>query len=84
MENSYKNKSAEQLKSSLRALKIVSITLSIVVILLMIVTIFGMLTKDNKAVFISLFVVAMSCGAILPVQFASMKKIKEELQSREK
>ncbi|WP_026776512.1 hypothetical protein [Polaribacter sp. Hel_I_88] len=84
MENNLESKSTKELQGSLKGLKIISIALIIVIGLLLSITIYGMLFKDNNATFIALFVVGVSCAAILPVQFISMKKIKTELNSREK
>ena len=84
MENNLESKSTKELQGSLKGLKIISIALIIVIGLLLSITIYGMLFKDNNATFIALFVVGVSCAAILPVQFISMKKIKTELSSREK
>jgi len=84
MENNLESKSTKELQGSLKVLKIISIALIIVISLLLSITIYGILFKDNNATFIALFVVGVSCAAILPVQFISMKKIKTELNSREK
>lgn len=81
--DSFKEKSTKELEGSLKAMKIVSIVLSTVIGLLLIITIYGLIFKENQATFLALFVVGISCGAILPLQFATMKKIKTELKSRE-
>lgn len=78
-----KNKSTEQLKSNLNLIKIITITLSFTLTLLIVITVYGFLMKENKSVFIALFAVAISCSAILPVQFMNMKKIKSELSKRQ-
>jgi hypothetical protein len=41
-----------------------------------------MATKEDNGTFVALFVVGVSCGAGLPLQFINMKKIKAELESR--
>ena len=84
MENTFKNKSTKELEGSLKAMKIISTALIVVISLLLTVTIYGLLFKDNNATFLPLLVVGLSCGGILPMQLASMKKIKKEINSREK
>jgi|KNS10NT17metaT_FD_contig_41_26565_length_2609_multi_12_in_0_out_0_2 hypothetical protein len=83
-ESIFKSKSTKELRDTLKVLKIVFVTLTIVIILLLAITIYGLLFKNNNATFIALFAVGISCAAILPVQFISLKKIKKELTSREK
>ncbi len=83
-ESIFKSKSTKELRDTLKVLKIVFITLTIVIALLLAITIYGLLFKNNNATFIALFAVGISCAAILPVQFISLKKIKKELTSREK
>ncbi len=78
-----KNKTIEKLESELKKLKSVTGALSGILIVLFAVTIYGLITQDNKSTFIALIAVAISCSAILPSQFGSMKKIKTELASRE-
>jgi len=80
--NSFKDKTTAQLRSNLNLIKGITIVLSFVIILLLSITIYGMVTKDNNGTFIALFVVAISCGATLPLQFMNMKNIKKELASR--
>ncbi|WP_299671472.1 hypothetical protein [uncultured Polaribacter sp.] len=81
-ENSFNDKTTAQLQSNLYLLKAITIALSIVIILLLSITIYGMVTKENNGTFVALFGVAISCGAILPLQFMNMKNIKAELASR--
>ena len=80
--NNLKEKSTKELTDSLKAVKIISTALILVITLLLSFTIYGMLFKDNNSTFIALFAVGISCGAILPLQFMTMKKIKEELNFR--
>ncbi|MFY9242081.1 MAG: hypothetical protein WAO74_03545 [Polaribacter sp.] len=84
MSESLKNKSSKELEGSLKATKVISTALLVVVTLLISITIFGLIFKDNNSTFLPLLVVGISCSAILPLQFATMKKIKTELKSREK
>ncbi|MBQ0737239.1 hypothetical protein [Aquimarina celericrescens] len=80
--NDLKNKTTEQLQANLNLIKGISIVLIIALILLVGITIYGFITKDNKSVFIAPFAVAISCSAILLTQSMTMKKIKAELNSR--
>ena len=64
-------------------MQIISTALLVVIILLLSITIYGLLFKDNRSTFLPLLVVGLSCGGILPMQFTSIKKIKTELKSRE-
>jgi hypothetical protein len=81
--DNFKSKSNKDLENSLKAMKVISTALLVVVSLLISITVYGLLFKDNNATFLPLLVVGISCSAILPLQFASMKKIKTELKSRE-
>lgn len=80
---SFKDKSSKELEGSLKAIKIISTALLVVIVLLLSITIYGMLFKEDNGTFVALFVVGISCGAILPLQFSTMKNIKKELKSRE-
>lgn len=84
MENNLESKSTKVLEGSLKGLKIISTALVIVIGLLLAITIYGMLFKDDKSTFVSLFAVGVCCSAVLPLQFSSMNKIKKELKTREK
>lgn len=77
-----KNKSTKELKDTLKVLNIVSISLSVVVLLLLSICVYGLITKENNTTFMALLVVGISCGAMLPMQLSSMKKIKFEIKSR--
>ncbi|MFT6871371.1 MAG: hypothetical protein ACJAVN_000369 [Roseivirga sp.] len=81
--NTFENKTTEQLKASLGMLKGITIVLAVVVGLLIIVNIYGLLTKEDNSTFIALFAVAISCGGMIPLQMINMKKIKAEIASRE-
>ncbi len=80
--NELKNKTTEELQTNLNLIKATCIALIVVLTLLVGITTYGFIMKDNKSTFIALFAVAISCGAMLPIQFVSMKKIKTELNSR--
>jgi hypothetical protein len=82
VDNSFQNKSTKELESNLNLIKGITIALSIVIVFLLSITIYGMATNEENGTFVALFVVAISCSATLPLQFMNMKKIKTELQSR--
>jgi len=73
------NKTTEKLESKLKAIKIITGALIGVLTLLLIISIYGLIAKENNSTFIALIAVAISCIAILPIQFINMKKIKTEL-----
>ncbi len=77
-----KNKASDKLQSELEFTKMVTIALGGVLFFLVGVCIYGLLMKDNKATFISLLAVAFSTSIIIPINYANIKKIKEELKSR--
>lgn len=77
-----KDKPTEKLEAELKGIQIISGALTGILTLLFAVTIYGILTSEDKTVFIALIAVAISCSAILPSQFSSMKKIKAELKTR--
>jgi hypothetical protein len=78
-----KSKSSEQLETELKTIKMLTGALIGVLTVLIAVTIYGLITKEDNTTFIALIAVAISCSAILPLQFSSMKKIKTELKLRE-
>jgi hypothetical protein len=81
-DDGFRNKTTGHLKASLRAIKMITIALISVITLLLSMAIYGMVTKEDTGTSISLFVVGVSCGGILPLQFMLMKRIKSELASR--
>ena len=80
--DNFKDKTTAQLKASLRAIKMITIALISTITLLLSITIYGMATKEDIGTSVALFVVGISCGGILPLQFMLMKRIKSELASR--
>jgi len=78
----FKDKTTKQLKSNLAVIKAITGSLIFILIILLSVTLYGMATKEDNGTFVALFIVGISCGATLPLQFMLMKKIKFELKSR--
>ncbi|MEO1486142.1 MAG: redox-active disulfide protein 2 [Bacteroidota bacterium] len=77
-----KSKTDQQLKQELKTIKSVTGVLIGVLLVLFTVTLYGLFTKENKTPFIALIAVGVSCGAIVPLQYGHMKKIKSELNTR--
>ena len=83
MSNSDLNKkTTEKLLTNLRLNRAVSILFTIVLVLFTLVSIYGLVTKENASTFIALFAVACSCWSLLPIPFEARKNIKTELKSR--
>ena len=80
----FSGKSTKELKETLNVLKIVAYSLATVIFLLLSIVTYGLLFKENNKTFLALLVVGLSCSAILPLQFSSLKKIKDEIKNREK
>ncbi|MEL7268994.1 MAG: redox-active disulfide protein 2 [Bacteroidota bacterium] len=76
------SKTEEQLKLELKGIKSVTGVLIGVLLVLFGVILYGLFNKENKTPFIALIAVVVSCGAIVPLQFIQMKKIKSELNTR--
>ncbi len=83
MESSLESKTTEQLQSNLMMLKTVTITLGVVLLLLVSISLYGLITKDNNGTFIPLLAVGVSLSGMIPIQIISMKKVKDELKKRE-
>ena len=77
-----KNQTTEQLTTAMNMLKGITGALIIMIIILLSISIYGLIMKENNTIFIALIAVGTSCSAILTVQFILMNKIKTELQSR--
>lgn len=76
------DKTTENLQSELKAIKIIAGALVLVLTLLLVISIYGLVAKDNNATFIALIAVAITCSATLPLQFINIKKIRTELSKR--
>lgn len=81
--NKLKNQTTEQLKKALNMLKGITGALIIMTIIVLSISIYGLMNKENTVLFIALIAVGTSCSALLTVQFVLMNNIKTELKSRE-
>ena len=77
-----KQKTTSKLISELKALKAVTSVLILVLGFLVGINIYGILMKDEIGTFIAGIAVAIALSAILPLQYANIKKIKAELRLR--
>jgi hypothetical protein len=59
-----------------------SVSLALVLSLLLAISNYGLIMKDNNSVNIAGMFVALCLSAILPMQFISMNSVKTELKSR--
>lgn len=82
-EHELKNQTTAQLTTNMNMLKGITGALVIMIIILLSISIYGLITKENNTIFIALIAVGTSCSTILSVQFILMNKIKAELKSRE-
>ncbi|QCX00769.1 hypothetical protein FGM00_11865 [Aggregatimonas sangjinii] len=81
-EEELKSKTVSELESEIKKQKAISGVVLGICLVLAAVTIYGMITKEDNATDMALLVVAIACGASIPVQLSSIKKIKKELASR--
>jgi hypothetical protein len=77
-----KKKEIEKLERQFTAIKIITGALIGVLTLLFIVSIYGLIVKENNSIFMALIVVAISLCAVLPLLFVTMKNIKNKLNMR--
>ncbi|KAB1069097.1 hypothetical protein F6U93_04910 [Tamlana haliotis] len=75
-------KTTERLAEELRALKVVNSVLIGLLSILFMVTVYGLLKKNDTGVFSALIVVPIASSLIVLSSFGKMKKIKAELESR--
>jgi membrane protein YdbS with pleckstrin-like domain len=80
--NEFKEKSSEQLKSTLNMFKVLVIFLVIVLLFLVGVCVYGLLMKEDKSTFIALIAVASGASITLIAPIVKMKEIKFELRMR--
>ena len=76
-----KQKTTEKLESELKGNKIIAWALIGVLIPLFAVTLYGLISNKSSSD-LPLLVVAILCGAYLPILLNTIKKIKKELNSR--
>lgn len=81
-EQELKHKSTGALEAELKGIRIVAGALIGVLIVLFAAVIYGLLTQEDKTTHYALLTVALSCSAMLPIQYGSMRKIRQELKQR--
>ncbi|EMY82605.1 hypothetical protein pgond44_00735 [Psychroflexus gondwanensis ACAM 44] len=79
--NEFKEKSSEQLKSTLNMFKVLVIFLVIALLFLVGVCVYGLLMKEDKSTFTAL-AVASGASITLIAPIVKMKEIKSELRMR--
>ena len=77
-----KEKTKEKLVGELKTLKVVTGALIGVLVVLFVVCIYGLMTKNESGTFTALIVVPLALSAIVPLNYGNMKKIKTELETR--
>ena len=82
--NELKNQTTAQLTKSLNMLKGITGALIIMTIIVLSISIYGLLNRENTTLFIALIAVGTSGSAILTLQFVLMSNIKTELKKKKK
>ena len=82
-DSNLKNKSIEQLQSNLKSNQITAAAITMVLTLFTVISIHGLIVKDNTSTFVALFAVVCTCWSIFPTSFSLMREIKMELELRE-
>lgn len=58
--------------------------LIVILSILFIICVFGIFTKEDNSVFRTLIIIPLALSAIIKMNFSNMKKIKKEIQLRDK
>ena len=77
-----KDKTTEQLNGELKGIKMITGALIGVLSVLFIVCVYGLIVKEDNSTFMALIIVPLALSAIIPLNYGNMKKIKNELDSR--
>ncbi|ADV47990.1 hypothetical protein Celal_0651 [Cellulophaga algicola DSM 14237] len=73
---------SEKLQGELKGMKVITGALIGVLGALFLFCVYGLMTNEDNTFFISMIVVPIVLGAIIPLNYAEMKKIKTELESQ--
>lgn len=79
-----KDKTTDKLRTELKMIKAITAGLVFVLSLLFITCIYGVLTKEDNTTFIALIAVPIALCGMIPLNLSNIKKIKKELELREK
>ena len=79
-----KEKTTKQLNNELKGVKMTNGALIGILSVLFILCVFGLFTKEDNSVFRTLIIVPLALSAIIPMNFSNMKRIKKEIQLRDK
>ena len=79
-----KEKTTKQLNNELKGVKMTNGALIGILSVLFIICVFGLFTKEDNSVFRTLIIVPLALSAIIPMNFSNMKRIKKEIQLRDK
>lgn len=79
-----KEKTTKQLNNELKGVKMTTGALIGILSVLFIICVFGLFTKEDNSVFRTLIIVPLALSAIIPMNFSNMKRIKKEIQLRDK
>ena len=82
MADPYKDKTNEQIEGMIKAIKVITIAIAVVAGLVILLSIYTMLTKEDNSSSIPLIAVGASCFAMVPIQLLNIKKMKDELARR--
>ncbi|OSY88763.1 hypothetical protein WH52_03575 [Tenacibaculum holothuriorum] len=77
-----KEKTTENLENKLKLLKISTGFLAGVSSILFIICLYNLLTREDNSIFRSLIIVPSVLFTIIPIYYGNIKKIKNELNSR--
>ncbi|MBA6314247.1 hypothetical protein [Cellulophaga baltica] len=78
----FAEKTSEKLQGELKVMKVITRALIGVLGALFLFCVYGLLTNEDNTFFISMIVVPIALGAIIPLNYAEMKKIKTQLESQ--
>lgn len=72
----FQDKTTEKLNGELRTLRTLTGALIGVLILLFIICIYGLITKEDNSTFRGLIIIPIALGIIIPLNFGNIKKLK--------
>ena len=79
-----KNKNRSKLVAELQTYKILTYLIIGILILLIAVSVYGLMTKEDNTTFFSLLVIIICLSFCIPFNYSIIKKIKKEVELRGK